>query len=798
MKIFDNYEALFKTATGCSPFPYQLDFADRDSIPMRLSVPTGLGKTAAVILGWLWRRRYSDNSTKQSTPRRLVYCLPMRVLVEQTHDCATSWLKNLDLLGGKLDDEGAYHPWDGVDDGTQIRVHMLMGGEVDRDWDAYPERDAILIGTQDMLLSRAMNRGYASSRFRWPMQFGLLNTDCLWVMDEVQLMGDGLATTAQMQAFRRKLGTLKPTQSVWMSATMHPDWLATVDFCLSADAPGILEISDEDKEHPIAKPRLSAVKQLEKSDRFSKDGKNEAELAVKEHAPGTRTLIVVNTVRRAQNIYEKLQKLKPSAKLVLLHSRFRQPDRDEALRRLLAEPGEHGTIAVSTQVVEAGVDISAKLLITDLAPWASMVQRFGRCNRKGEYNDTNDAKVIWIAPENLGDEAKMKSAPYEAKELCAAVEYLAKLTDVGPASLPPFDEPMKFAHVIRRKDIVELFDTTPDLAGADIDVSRFIREEDEHHMQVFWRDLSEEGPSEDESQPRRDELCAVPLLKKEDLKNAWRWDHLEKKWIRASKVYPGLVLMLNSSSGGYTKELGWTGKDKSPVDPIPPLAQTIEGDANDLDRMSETNTWQTIKEHTDRVVKAAESLLASFPEIDGPLRDAVQLTARFHDTGKAHFVFQNAMPDNKPPGTWAKSAGKMKRYERPGFRHELASAIAILQNGLPNLVAYLAASHHGKVRLSIRSLPHEEHPTNKDKRFARGVWDGDILDNVELGGGKFSPKTELTLSYMELGDDEQTGPSWLARMLALRDDLGPFKLAFLEALMRVADWRGSAGEEVGK
>ena len=41
-----------------------------------------------------------------------------------------------------------------------------------------PKRPAILIGTQDMLLSRALNRGYGMSRYRWPMHFGLLNNDC--------------------------------------------------------------------------------------------------------------------------------------------------------------------------------------------------------------------------------------------------------------------------------------------------------------------------------------------------------------------------------------------------------------------------------------------------------------------------------------------------------------------------------------------------------------------------------------------------------------------------------------------
>ena len=55
-----------------------------------------------------------------------------------------------------------------------------MGGEDSGEWDIHPEREAILIGTQDMLLSRALNRGYGMSRYRWPMHFGLLNNDALW------------------------------------------------------------------------------------------------------------------------------------------------------------------------------------------------------------------------------------------------------------------------------------------------------------------------------------------------------------------------------------------------------------------------------------------------------------------------------------------------------------------------------------------------------------------------------------------------------------------------------------------
>ena len=63
------------------------------------------------------------------------------------------------------------------------------------------------------------------------MEFGLLNQDALWVMDEVQLMDVGLATSGQLQAFRGEDQSAKkssrPCFTWWMSATLQPDWLET-------------------------------------------------------------------------------------------------------------------------------------------------------------------------------------------------------------------------------------------------------------------------------------------------------------------------------------------------------------------------------------------------------------------------------------------------------------------------------------------------------------------------------------------------------------------------------------------
>ena len=771
-----DFNLFFKAALGNfnAPYPYQLRLAS-DPWPHVVEIPTGLGKTAAIVLSWMYKRLSGD----RSTPRRLVYCLPMRVLVEQTANNINTWIGKLSEAGILPQDWG-------------LKVYTLKGGEIENDWDRYPENNAILVGTQDQLLSRALNRGYSMSRFRWPIDFGFLNNDCLWVMDEVQLMGVGLATTAQLQAFRQNLGTFASVHSVWMSATLQKDWLNTVDFKPLASELRELKLSTKDREQPSVSKRINAKKPLHKIVADDSAPPKLASEILKIHKAGTRTLVVVNTVRRAIDVYNLIKKKKPMAELSLIHSRFRPADREKALEKLFAKPAGHGSICISTQVVEAGVDISATTLITDLAPWSSLVQRFGRCNR---YGDNENAQVYWV---ELNTSKKGSELPYTEPALAESAAILDASDDVGSNFLRPVSSQENFKHVLRKKDLIDLFDTTPDLSGMDVDISRFIRESDDMDVHVFWRDLlKEQEPYKDVRSPAHNELCSVSVrsIRAASEIRPFSWDHLEKQWGRPASISPGMTLMLDISDGCYDPEIGWTGSKSDVPEPIEPNTQASEGD--DDDRYV-TTQWQTLNAHTKEVVSSLTYILTNCNFEEDGIKAALIDAAYWHDAGKTHEVFQSAILEDCPPDIdrstlWAKTSNTRIRYGRKGFRHELASAIAMIENGLSDLSAYLAAAHHGKVRLSIRSLPHENSPDNPDIRFARGVWEGDIVPEVVLGGGRVVPETVMDLSYMEFGDGPK-GPSWTSRMIGLRDDksLGPFRLSYLEGLLRAADWRASA------
>lgn len=746
----ESYAEFFNRITGHRPLPYQLRYGGSPFSSTLLIVPTGLGKTEAVLMPWVYARATGD----ASAPTRLIFVLPRQNLTAQTARIARERVQEA---------------------GLNLPVLELMAGSADNKETLGPGDAAVIVSTQDLFFSRALNRGYARRPPRWPVDFAIYNQDCLIVLDEIQLMDEALASSTQLAAFRQRFGTFGKTCTVWMSATVNPTWLKTVDH---PAIPTIIGLSDDDRGHPVVQQRLHACKTLAQAPEACRTPTACAAFALKEHQPATRTLVIANTVPRAREIFAAVRKEFTNA--ILLHSRFRPLDRKRAAERLRTPLPPEGQIVVATQVLEAGVDITARCMITDLAPWGSLVQRFGRVNR---YGQDADARIWWV-DQPVCSKQKDPAAPYSSAEVQLARERLAHLTTAAPSDLPAEDGPEPYRHVLRSADLLDLFDTTPDLSGNELDVSRFIRATGDKDVYLAWRAWDGGNPP---ARPELsdEELCPVPIGEFRDFANkhpVFTLNFATEEWTevtRETPVYPGMLAVTRSTEGGYTPLEGWSPDSKAAVEDCRLGSEEAETDSSDA--RSFPNYCQSLRAHTDRVVEKLEQLLAKTP-LDSPIASALRAAAARHDWGKAHDVFQETMHRKDPgAGLLAKQCGR-ERHRRKHFRHELASALAMLQTGESDLAAYLAAAHHGKVRLGIRSMPGEREEGGV--RTARGIREGDTLSACELATGVDVPAVSLSLSAMEFGAE---GGSWTERMLRLRDQLGPFRLAYLEMLLRSAD-----------
>ncbi|MER7421075.1 CRISPR-associated endonuclease Cas3'' [Micromonospora peucetia] len=677
----DGFEGFMRTATGHAPHPYQARLA-AEGLPELLRAPTGAGKSVAGVLPWLYRRLVA---APESTPRRLVYVLPQHSFPDQLQERIGEWLGRL----GCADEVG---------------LHSITDG----DWRRHPERAAILVGTHDLVLSRALMRGFGDATVMAPVSYALLHTDTQWVFDEMDLLGPALPVTVELQRLRDEVGTPSPTSTMWMSS--------------EASLPSVRRITrlDVDPAHYI-------------------DGLVDALMAA--HVPGTQTIAVLNTVERARALYTALREA--GRDVLLIHPRFRAADR----RRLLSEFGEtgHDRIVVSAQALEAGIDVSSRTLLTELASVSSIVQRAGRCNRYGEHPEGGD--LLWCEPPTGGD-------PDVARWLLAS-------------DRPPVHPDTPPRQVLRLHDLLELFDT----ADSDTDVSRWICDAADLTMMVAWRNGE---PSDAEPGPGRNELCQVPLADLQQRDHAWVRDRLDGHWrpAVAGDFQPGATVVLEAEHGGYLPDEGWAPESRTPVTAValPPSTQTFA-----------CAKWVSLDQHLMETEEEARLLLDALPGLPAEQREAVARAARYHDLGKCHEVFQEMLRaggGDFPDGLLAKSRAPYNtgRSRRPHFRHELVSVL-ILPDGQP-LINYLVAAHHGTVRITVR-------PAGEEAPFLMGVRNGDRTPPIELSTGERFPAQSLQTDIFTIGP-------WTERAKTLRDDLGPFRLAYLETLVRVADWRSSA------
>lgn len=789
--VTEEFDRFFQRATGMQPHPYQRTCALRQDFPHLIEVPPGAGKTAAIVIAWLWRR--FGSSSAADTPRRLIYAVPMRTLADQVAGSIAAWLAALGLT-------------------EEVDLHLAMGGRIQehRPWRSSPERVTILVGTVDLLTSKSLMRAYGTAR-------GLVQLDAAWswndslrVVDEVQLAPAATSTERQVAAFVRGR-TVGASALTCMSATVPPGLLDTVDHPFPGDA-DIVRLDAADRTGDLGR-RLSAGRTVTQVKGTPGDAKAIAAAAAAAHKPGTLTLLVLNTVAAAQAVYAALAK-SSTVDPMLLHSRFTAWDRAELVDRLLSPLPPEGRIVVATQVVEAGLDLDAATLVTEAAPWPSLIQRSGRCNRAGRRAG-GDADLLWMAP--------AKPAPYPASDIDAAVAALRSIENsvvsnedllAMSVEVTPYSPP-----ILRRRDFEALWDTAPDLSGNDIDISPYIRDADDSDAHLCWLEWQGDPPADLELPPPQF-WCRAPMGAIADLAKraaVWRRDQVDGRWRRigpSNRARPGEALLMRAADGGYTRDLGLAPASRALVTP-PAAAQTESTSVELVERAEDgfaqdplatsAGQWLPLDVHSEDAAEQARVLVDGVGLLSDNEGDDVVLAARLHDVGKAHPTWQDALialateseagdVQRRRPLAKSPSRARLRFAGTTTFRHEFASVLLLDGPLAPllaaahdrDLVRYLVMAHHGKLRIQVR-----------DALETRQGW----LVGVEQGSEVEIPRVlgvgpsvlRADLEHFRVGAaTKDAPPGWASMVRTLVRTYGPQRLVYLESLVRIADWRASA------
>lgn len=368
MNIEGQYKEFFQKYLGFSPYRYQVEVAKHllSGNNVILSAPTGAGKTLAALMPYLF-------SQEEGAPfaDKILYALPLRSLATNLFQSSRSTMPNVTIQTGEYKDDPF---WQGD----------------------------ICFTTIDQLLS-----GYLNIPLSLPNKLGNINAGALVgslvIFDEIHLLDPKTSWKTVLEMASRLKET---TRFLLMTATLTSDSLRVLADYFAAK---LVTVSPEE----IRAMPSHAQKKRE----YRKIESPLTAAAVLNCHKGNRTIVICNTVEKAQGIYKEISAQKPkNTTVLLLHSRFYQNDRKRIEEQIIEYLGPKAqktdVILVATQVLEAGIDISADQLHTELAPANTIVQRAGRCAR---YQRRNEGQVYVYLP--LDDEGKLKFLPYEEKEL---------------------------------------------------------------------------------------------------------------------------------------------------------------------------------------------------------------------------------------------------------------------------------------------------------------------------------------------------------------------------------------------
>jgi CRISPR-associated endonuclease/helicase Cas3 len=225
------------------------------------------------------------------------------------------------------------------------------------------------------------------------------------VLDEVHLLADSTKSLNFLIALMRIIA-FHGQRLIFMSATIPKQLEKVIKENTSDLNVKFIKFSENPDEHFLNQRKS---KKYDVTIEKTKEGKLDKILEwLRDNIKEFRKAIVVfDTVEDAVGFYNKCKNELdfPKDRMILLHSRFTKNDRENKIKLLEKitknKSATDEYVIISTQVIEAGIDISSNLFITEIAPANSLIQRLGRFLR---YKEENGRVLIWYEPFSENEE----------------------------------------------------------------------------------------------------------------------------------------------------------------------------------------------------------------------------------------------------------------------------------------------------------------------------------------------------------------------------------------------------------
>src|SRR3989338_5236552 len=366
------------------------DFAVRPKGLYQLTVPTGGGKTFASL-------RFALHHVDRHKMERIIYVLPFTTIIDQNADEIRKVLEEKDKKGIYLNRIVLEHHSNLTPDEETTKQKALS-----ENWDA-----PIVLTTNVQVLEALFGSGTKSARRMHQLANAVI------IFDEVQTL-----PVKCVQLFNTAVNFLVNNCG------------STVVFC-TATQPLLdkiepksmaLPITTEQQMIPNTKQLFDDLKRVEVKDKTKAGGWSNdeiKELAGKKVVQSGSVLVVVNTKTSAREIYQQCKQI-DSVETYHLSTHMCPAHRLAVLnqvKKCLDPKDPNSVICVSTQLIEAGVDISFGSVIRFVAGLDSIAQAAGRCNRHRERPTPGEVLIINPSEENINRLEDIRIGKENAKRL---------------------------------------------------------------------------------------------------------------------------------------------------------------------------------------------------------------------------------------------------------------------------------------------------------------------------------------------------------------------------------------------